>query len=234
MNMWKSIASRVHGYQRIDHLLNNPILGLAVLLALLHVGVSCQDGVKVRSGSAPCSRIGKSNDFLFITYERQSTRDNTNPKVVLLRLHNNSTCSVMITSGSAKNFEKRLPANPTVTQVVKPEIEYVLPDSVFVSELQYKYNAKGREREAIGGDMFFGFYLLPKRSVLFGVAVEHIGRFYVGNTIAVPFRYAWEAHDQSGNIYPSVENRVLFWTDSLPAEVKTRIKKLLSKKPANV
>lgn len=61
-------------------------------------------------------------------------------------------------------------------QRLKREIDYVLPDDAFVPELQYQYNAKGKDLFAIGGDSFFGFQLPSARSILFEVAVDHLGR----------------------------------------------------------
>lgn len=205
------------------------ILMAAIPILSSYIGVAGQDDIKTRSGPIPCSRLEKSHDFLFITYERRLRHADSGQNTVLLRLHNNSSCSVMITAGSAEKFRKPLPKNPTMIQRIQREINYDLPNDVLVPELQYKYNAEGRERNGIGGDTFFGFYLLPKHSILFEVAMKHLGELGVGNMIAVPFQYQWEAEDQSGNIYPSVESRVLFWSDSLPSELKKRIKSELVK-----
>lgn len=174
-----------------------------------------QDRDKFQVANSGCSRIWKDKDLLFITVERNEQPSKGKQNVVVLRLHNNSTCAVIVTSGSAEKFLKPLPGNPTAMQRLKPEIDYVLPDDAFVPELQYQYNAKGKDLFAIGGDSFFGFQLPSARSILFEVAEDHLGRAGVGNMIAVPFQYVWQAQDQSGNIYPSVESRVVFWTDSL-------------------
>jgi hypothetical protein len=197
--------------------IGNFLVGVTPVLVLTFC-VTGQEEVRTRNVPI-CSRVTKSHDFLFITYDRHLQQPNKGKDHVLLRLHNNSTCSVIITSGSAENFQKPLPENPTVLQRLKREIEYELPNDVLVPELQYKYNAEGKERNGIGGDSFFGFYLLPNRSISFEVPKRHFGKFGVGNWIAVPFQYAWEASDQIGNIYPSVETRVLFWTDSLRREL---------------
>lgn len=223
MNMLISTVSSIRITRAIIRLFCDWLFMIALSSFLLSICASGQDQVKVLNGSAlPCSRVGKSNDFLFITYEQRSAQRKDGDKITL-RLHNNSTCSVIITSGSAENFLKPLPPSPSLMDVVNRDVEYKLPDNVYVPELQYRYNASGKEREAVDSGMFFGFQLLPKHSILFDVAIRHFGRVGMGNSIAVEFQYHWEILDQTGNIYPSVEHRIIFWTDSLPDEVKSRL-----------
>lgn len=213
-----TVVSKWRMKQKKGRSFGHLILKLTMLLMASHIGVSGQNDATVRNGSVLCYRVAKNHDFLFITHESEPRKIKARRNTILLRLHNNSTCTVVITSASGDKFRKPLPDNPTLEQILNREIEYELPDDVLVPDLQYKYNAAGKERNGIAGDSFFGFYLLPKRSILFEVSKQHLGGRGVGNSIAVPFQYDWEVKDQTGNIYPSVENRVLFWTDSLPSK----------------
>jgi len=175
---------------------------------------------------AQCSLFDTSRDALFITYEgtaRVKTDDRKVRDGVLLRLHNNSSCPVIISSGSAKNFVKPRPANATVLQRINPEIEYVLPDNALVPEVQYEYESSRGPRLSVGGDMFFGFQLLGKRSILFEVPMNHF-RWPLA-LIEIPFDYSWENENRAQERYKSVKHKVYFSASNLPEELIEQVGK---------
>jgi len=181
---------------------------------------------ETRRAMAQCSLIDTGRDALFITYERPMLMETDNGKAkdgVLLRLHNNSTCAVIITTASAEKFFKPLPENATAAQRIKRDIEYNLPDNVLVPDIQYLYLTSCGAKNSVGGDMFFGFKLLAKRSILFEVALRHFDRS-PGNKIALPFRYVWEQQNRARDSYPGVENTVQFWSSELPDDIKAKIR----------
>jgi hypothetical protein len=171
--------------------------------------------------------INNSRDALFITYERTAqVKIDGEDKLqsgVILRLHNNSTCAVIITTGSADKFYKQLPANPTVLQRVKREIDD-LPDGALVPDVQYRYQTSKETGVSVGGDYFFGLKLLGNRSILFEVPFKHFDvRF--ASKIVLPFDYAWEQESRAKVNYGSVETFVNYWTGELPEDIKQKMKK---------
>lgn len=183
----------------------------------------------VQNSFAQCSLIDNSQGALFITYERTAQikidGDDKLQEGVILRLHNNSTCTVIVTTGSANKFYKPLPANPTVLQRVKREIDYDLPDEALVPDVQYRYQTEKESGMSVGGDMFFGFKLLGNHSILFEVPFKYLGDPRFGSKILLPFQYAWEKENQAKDIYSVTENFVIYWSGALPEEVKQKIKK---------
>ncbi len=181
-----------------------------------------------QSNFAQCSLIDNSQGALFITYERTAqVKVEGKEKAqagIILRLHNNSTCAVIITTGSADNFYKPLPVNPTVLQRVNREIDYDLPDEGLVPEVRYQYQSRGRSGMSGGGDMFFGFRLLGSRSMLFEVPFTHLAPRYASK-IVLPFQYAWEQEGRGKVVYSRTENFVTFWSGSLPDDIKQKIRK---------
>ncbi len=159
----------------------------------------------VQNSFAQCSLTDNSQGALFITYERTAqVKIDGEDKLqdgVILRLHNNSTCGVIVTTGSADKFYKPLSANPTVLQRVQREIEWDLPDEALVPDVQYHYQTPNESGMSVGGDMFFGFKLLGNRSILFEVPIKHLGDPRFGNKIVLPFQYAWEQENRAKVIY---------------------------------
>jgi len=197
--------------------IRNLLVCVILLLALFQIL-----GIK---GTAQCSLIDKSRSAAFISFEKVSKvrmEDGKTYDGVLLKLHNNSTCAIVITSGSAEKFVKPLPPNPTPSQLIKREVEYELPDGVLVPQVQYRYTTSHGIINSVRGDSFFGFKVLGKNSILFEVPFNHLG-LSAGSKITLTFQYAWEQENLAMNSYPSVENTIMFWTQELPESVKARI-----------
>jgi hypothetical protein len=185
-----------------------------------------------QNGSTPqlgCSLIDKSRDPLFITYERmddpEPKREGIDRDRVLVRLHNNSTCVVLIKTMEAEKFFLPLPPNPTLMDRVKQGVNYDLPDGAVVPAVKYytQDNRRSKAPEAAwGGDMFFTFRLLGSNSLLFAIPTAYLRKGY---DIVVPFDYAWEKEGERPKFLYSgdVEHRVNFYGDSLPDDVKRKI-----------
>lgn len=172
-----------------------------------------------------CSLVDNSHDALFITYQRTTkvkADDGQLNDGVVLRLHNNSTCTFIITTGSAEKFLKPLPDNPSVSQRIRREIEYDLPDGQLVPDVQYRHITSHGSGFNINGDVFYGFRLVAKRSILFEVPLKHFDSKLDGR-IELIFQYAWERQNRAINNYPSVENIVRFSPNELPSVLKRKI-----------
>lgn len=202
------------------------------MMKTLFIHIFCFVGllliVFVQSDFAQCSLIDNSQGALFITYERtapvKTDGEDKLKEGVIFRLRNNSTCAVIITTGSADKFYKPLPANPTVLQRIKREIDYDLPEEALVPDIQYRFQTLKESGMSVGGDMFFGFRLLGKRSMLFEVPFKHLDLRFASK-IVLPFQYAWEQENRAKVIYSGTENFVTYWSATLPDEVKQKIKK---------
>ncbi|HVG32372.1 MAG TPA: hypothetical protein VM911_04805 [Pyrinomonadaceae bacterium] len=201
------------------------LANILLLLSLSQVPFS-QNGSTSQLGY---SLIDKSRDPLFITYERLDDPDPKREGIerdrVLVRLHNNSTCVVLIETMEAEKFYLPLPPNPTITDRVKRGINYDLPDGAIVPAMKYytQDNRRSKTPEAAwGGDMFFTFRLLGGNSLLFAIPTAYLRK---GNDIVVPFDYGWEKEgERPSPIYSGdVEHRVYFYGDSMPDEVKRKI-----------
>lgn len=201
--------------------------GLLIRYFVLSISLTAMCQVTSQQAIAQCSLIDKSRDALFITYEQMTKLKIDDRKIqegVLLRLYNNSTCSVLITTGSAEKFLRPLPENPTVIQRIKREVDYDLPDDVLVPDIQYRYVTSRENGTSVGGDNFYGFRLLGKHSLLFEVPLKHFD-LSLASKIILTFHYAWEKENRAMNNYQSVENTVQFWAGELPKTVKANISK---------
>lgn len=176
---------------------------------------------------ARCSLINNSRDALFITYERSALvrvkGENKPQDGVILRLRNNSTCAVIITTASADKFYKPLPANPTALQRVEREIDD-LPDGALVPDVQYRYQTSRETGMTFGGDSFFGLKLLGSRSILFEVPLKHFDITFAGK-IVLEFDYAREQENRAKVNYPNVETFVNYWAGELPEDVRQKMKR---------
>lgn len=194
---------------------------------LLIFALVAPSSVMGQGQEASCVLNDKSRNALFITYEKlvKVTSERGESKAaLLLRLHNNSTCTVLITTGSAEKFIKPPAEGSTILRRITTEIDYDLPDGALVPQLQYRYHDRRGAHLSVGGDNFYGFNLSANKSILFEVPFKHLNLSLDG-TLAVKFQYAWEMENRSKEIYSSVENYVHFATSDLPESVKEQIRR---------
>lgn len=182
------------------------------------------------AATAQCKLIDGERGAVFLTFEKTAmVKVDGKEKLVkgvVFQLHNNSTCSIQITTGDASSFYKPLPPNPTAMQTVKREIEWVLPEGAVVPSLQYTYQTRKSWGKSVGGDMFFGFEVLGGRFIRFEVPFTHLDPSF-WNKIDVEFDYTWERDNVSRVKRSEVTNTVRFWIGSLPEDVKNLIAKSL-------
>jgi len=178
---------------------------------------------------AECEVLDPDQGSVFITFEKTAPvkLDGKDRLVdgVILQLHNNSNCSIIITTGTAGNFYKPLPPNPTPMQVIKREIDWVLPDGALVPFVQYKYQTRRGIGRSVGGDMFFGFELMGGRHLKFEVPFIHLDPSFI-HRVDVDFDYVWETTAKRGK-QGNVTNTAAFWVGSLPEALKREIRKAL-------
>lgn len=179
---------------------------------------------------AQCKLIDGNRGAVFLTFERTAlVKVDGKEKLVkgaIFQIHNNSNCSVLLTTGDASSFYKPLPPNPTPIQRIKREIEWILPEGVLVPFFQYSYQTRTGWGKSVGGDSFFGFELLGGRFVRFEVPFTHLDPSFA-NKLDVEFDYTWEADNDSRIKRSEVTNSVRYWVDSLPAGVKKEIARSL-------
>lgn len=185
--------------------------------------------ILIQNSSAQCSLIDDKHSSVFIAYEKTAKVKDENGKTedaVILRLQNNTNCSIIIETGSAEKFYKPLSENSTVMQRIKREIEYDLPNNALVPEVQYFYNSpKTHYRNiSVGGDMFFGFRVLGNRSILFEVPLKYFNLKYF-HKIVVPFKYDWELKTKGGVFHSSINHNVDYSGGDFPEELLRKIEK---------
>lgn len=178
---------------------------------------------------AQCSLINNSRNSVFIAYDHTAKIKDERGKTedgVILRLQNNTNCSIVIKTGSAEKFYKPLPENPTIMQRIKREIDYDLPDGALVPDIQYLYNAPKNhiQTSSVGGDMFFGFQVLGARKILFEVPLRYFNLKYF-HKIIVSFGYDWELETKGGTFYSTVDHSVDYSGGDFPEELLEKIKK---------
>ena len=158
-----------------------------------------------------CALIDKSRPAQFISYEGGSERISE----VTLRLHNNTSCSIIVeTDDSSPTRFIKLPNGGVRFETVTSSQDGVrLP-------LHYLVQDRRRRREpetAYGwGDSVFTYELLAGQSVVFTVPLIH---FRKRLDIAVPFNYAWESDRAIGMGAGGVVHRVYFLIDDVPEAV---------------
>jgi hypothetical protein len=194
---------------------------------IILLGLSC---LGTLSANAQCKLIDGEQGAVFLTFEMTAlvkVDGKEKPvKGAIFQLHNNSNCSVILTTGDVSKFYKPLPPNPTPIQIIRREVDWILPDGVLVPDLQYTYQTINSWGKSVSGDRFFGFELLGGRFVRFEVPFTHLDPSFA-NKIAVEFDYTWEADNAARIKRSQVTNTVRYWIGSLPEEVKKDIAKSL-------
>ncbi len=184
----------------------------------------------LQNAFSQCILTDNSRSSLFIEYEKTALvkidGEDKMQQGVLLRLVNNSNCSITITTGSADKFTKPLPSNPTIQQLTRRDIDYILPDGDIVPEVQYSFDTLNGFGRNVGGDNFYGFQLLGNRSILFEVPFKHLDQRF-NSKIDLEFQYTWEIENRAKNVFPSVTNTVRYYSAELPEPIKQEIKKRL-------
>jgi hypothetical protein len=147
--------------------------------------------LQVTANAQECSQIDKNHPLQYITYEHfqdvASSKTGTKNKLVWLRLHNNSSCRILM----------RATETPLTLEAVKqPQggIKLVPLDHLREGapvELVYKILDHASKKEPVYGTFThytYGFLVLPGGTLTFSVPVSVVKQ----NQIIVPFGYEWE------------------------------------------
>jgi hypothetical protein len=168
---------------------------LAVLLFSTARLVAAQE---IPKGQGGCNYLDKEKPSIFISYERETTGQNPkgqNVRQVLLRLHNNSSCTIVIETddivGDETLFKKevsQMPNGDTLTKYIPDPPEGALLPIFY--DIQEAGNKAWRPANYWAGrDLVFTYTVPSGRSVTFPVEAKYFKRRYL---ISVPFTYAWE------------------------------------------
>jgi hypothetical protein len=181
-----------------------------------------------------CQRVDGARDSLFIESVRVdmiSQLGGPLQRSVVLRLKNNSTCAVLLTTTDVTNFVEKLGPSPTARQLREQKFRNIINDGEFVSGLQLFTDINFGDstlttRTNSDGDVSFELSLTGTRSLLFAVSVENLKK---GQLILVPFKFEWESKPgkhRSNQFTFSGETHHLVWFSyaNLPKEVLAEIR----------
>ena len=202
------------------------MLKLAPIFSLALVPFLC-----AQQASSSCELLSKGTDMAYISFERVCTEaDLQVPEnyiersSLILRLRNNSSCTLEIVADEGSRFLAPLPTNATISERLNRRIVQDLEEGVLVPGVCFRTDDPIRKaviREtSCGGCMRFPFHLLPGNSLLFAVPLDPLKK---GRDILVPFNFSWETdgerpkHIQSGH----VSHYVTFRAGQLPSEIRT-------------
>lgn len=193
----------------------------AMKLLLLSLLVSIQPPLCARAGAqvspagrAGCAVIEKGRPGQFISYEGLS---DTAPEV-MLRLHNNTSCSIIVeTDDRSPTRIRKLPnGGGRVEFVTSSEDGLKIP-------LHYLVQDRQRQRvpeSAYGwGDSVFTYEVLAGHSAVFAVPLTN---FKKRLDVVVPFNYSWEGNQGVGMGTGGVSHRVSFLAEDIPEAVLRR------------
>ena len=161
------------------------------LVGMLLVGV----------GTAQCRIINHKFSSVYITYERVgkvSLQEEAPERGVILRLRNNSNCTVIVSIEQNGDFKFRR--------------ETVLPDLLF------RYRMGESWQWITTGDAFLEIPVRGGLSVLFGVPFDRFDDEPNG-LIEVPFEYEWEEKATRDGSAITVQHYAYFTSRDIPAEV---------------
>jgi hypothetical protein len=185
-----------------------------LVMALMKMLLSASSNVVAQERSVNqtgCAVVDKSRPAQFVSYESASETTS----VLTLRLHNNTTCSIIVETDDTSPMQlRRLP-----TGGVKVEPVTTSRDGV---RLPLHYLLQDRQRwrapePAYGwGDSVYTYELLAGQSAVFSVSKSH---FRNRLDVAVPFNYAWEGDKAIGMGVGGVVHRVYFLFDDVPEAV---------------
>jgi hypothetical protein len=174
-----------------------------LFLAILNVSAQEQ------SANGPgCKLLDKTLPSQFVSYESNSLQ-------LTLRLHNNTSCSVVVeTDDKVPTRLVQLPNGGRRFEAVSGS-----EDGVRLS-LHYMIQDRQRRREpqpAYGwGDSVHHYEILAGRSVIFSVPIMLVRRRL---DVVIPFNYSWE-NESAVRRTDGVVHRVYFLTQDAPRELR--------------
>jgi hypothetical protein len=149
-----------------------------------------------------CTYLVRENPSVFISYERETIGQNAKGQSIrqmLLRLHNNSSCAIVIETddimGDEALFKKevsQLPNGNILTKYIpNPPEGALLPIFYDIQEARNKAWRPANYWE--GRDLVFTYTIPSGRSVIFPVEEKYFRRRFL---ISLLFSYTWENNPQ--------------------------------------
>jgi len=171
-----------------------------------------QDSSQNQTG---CTYLAKEKPSVFISYAGERTEQNEkgqNVRQILLRLHNNSSCKIIVetnseTTGDESLYKKEVtPQADGVTIIIKyiptPPKDFEIPVSYDIQESKNKAWKAANYWE--DRHLVFGYPIFSGYSAIFPVNEKHFRKRF---SISVPFTYDWEHSSEL------VSHRVFYFYD---------------------
>jgi len=167
--------------------------------------LASQSSAQSIASAVDCSRIDKSKPPLFITFEGSELKN------VLLRLHNNSRCAVLIPTNQLQSSLK------VVRQAdgrAKFETVEELKDGSRVPVVYNLFNRRGSKDTVIVSDgcVVMTRSLFPQHSIIFATPLDDFKR---NADVGVGFNYPWE-EDNGSAVRGEFGHYVFFPNEYLP------------------
>jgi hypothetical protein len=155
-----------------------------------------------------CSRTDKSKPPLFITVEGSESKN------VLLRLHNNSRCAVLIPTNQLQGSQKIVRQGDGR---VRFETVRELQNGARVPVVYNLFNRRGSKDTVIVSDgcVVITRSLFPQQSIVFAVSLDDFKR---KADVGVVFNYPWE-EDNGSAVGGAFGHYVFFQNEELPRGV---------------
>ncbi|MBK6750248.1 MAG: hypothetical protein IPG67_09615 [Acidobacteria bacterium] len=193
--------------------------------------------VAAAPSAAQCRLIDKNRDSVFITFERVVelwTEETIKAQDgVLLRLHNNSSCPVSITTSTETGYYVPRSSFYFYPPIRVPSSHskhlYIgggpRPDGALVLGVRYSFTERGKTKHSGWSHVSGGEILSEGQNILFGVPLSHLDLLDL-NGISVTFDYIWEQErpPPGGHRYGSVDHSVRFGVSSLPEKTLLELK----------
>ena len=160
------------------------------------------------SSVSDCSRIDKKKPPLFIAFERADSKE------VLLSLHNNSSCPVLIPTNQ---LEGSLTLVRQSNRALKIERIEELRNGSQVQVVYNLFNLRGSKDTVIvtDGCVVMPRQLLSKQSILFAIPLEF---FKKHADVGIEFSYQWE-NDGGSAVGGEFGHYVFFRNEYVPSAV---------------
>lgn len=187
-----------------------------------------------QTSESSCALINNARDSFFIEFERIEDKQNDGGKKrknIILRLKNNSTCSIQLTSADLEHFrvKENFPPNTSaqqkIEQIKNPKWREInndefIPRFEFVTELTV-YNSLYVQRLSDASDITFSFSLKGGNSILFAVPFKNFEKKLL---VLVPFEFKWETNRAKDSFGGDTHHLIWFSYSNLPDEIKQKLR----------
>jgi len=189
---------------------------ISLLVICVLTAISIAFGQEPPRSQEGCAYLDKERPSLFISYVRELTEKGGKGRPaerVLLRLHNNSSCSFNIETDDMTGDESLF--RKEVTKLPNGDIGTTyIPDPPEGARLSIFYDIQASKTEApkpanypATRDIAYTYTVPPGRSVVFAVDAKYFKKQYI---LSIPYSYSWEEIPER-NVWGSIQHRVLYF-----------------------